>query len=75
MSRSYVCQDVKHSGDPLIKDARDAYEIRLESRRLYDRSHRKDIQLVPVICSQCLPFRLDEMTGRLPRMQQGSLAL
>ncbi len=71
--KSYCCSDSKHSGDPLIVDARDAYEIRLESRRLYDQRSRKNIQLVSVICRECLPFRMDEMAGREPRQQQSSL--
>jgi hypothetical protein len=71
--KSYVCGDALHSGDRLIPDARDAYEIRLESRRLVDQRGRKNVQLVSVICKECLPFRLDEMAGRLPRQWQGSL--
>ncbi len=71
--KSYACSDALHSGDPLIRDSRDAFEIRLEARRLIDQRGRTNRQLVPVICRQCLEVRLDEMSGRLPRQQQGSL--
>ena len=73
--KSYACTDPKHSGDRLIKYASDAFEIRLEARRLIDQRARKNVQLVSVICKTCLPFRLDEMAGRLPRQQQGALDL
>ncbi len=75
MRGSYACSDPKHSGDPYIADKRDVYEIRLESRRLSDRSGRKDIVLVDTICRECVSYRMSEMAGRLPRMQQGSLGL
>lgn len=71
--KSYVCSDSKHSGDRLIRDARDAFELRLEARRCVDQRGRKNVQLVPVICRECLPFRLEEMAGRLPRQWQGTL--
>lgn len=71
--KSYACEHALHSGDRLIRDSRDALEIRLEARRLVDQKGRRNVQLVGVICRTCLPLRLDEMTGRLPRQQQGQL--
>lgn len=73
MRAAYVCEDVLHSGDRLISHPLDAFEVRLEARRLADQRGRTNRQLIGVICRQCLPFRLDEMCGRLPRQQQGSL--
>jgi hypothetical protein len=70
--KSYVCEDAKHEGDRLIPHPFDAFEIRLEARRLSDQRGRTNVQIVGCICRRCLPFRLDEMKERLPRMQQGS---
>lgn len=72
MSRSYACSDQHHEGDRLIRNALDAYEIRLEARRLVDQRGRRNAQLVGVICSKCLPFRMSEMQG-LKRQSQSAL--
>ncbi len=71
--KAYVCQDPKHSGDRLIGHPLDAFEVRLEARRCADQRGRKNVQLMAVVCKECLPFRLDEMAGRLPRQNQGTL--
>lgn len=53
LSQPRFCEDQHHKGNRLIEHSLDAYELRLERRRLYDRRDRKYRRVVPVICAPC----------------------